>query len=240
MAVKISRWQSYLQVIQSREEQRVEQFQKAENVLLIVLEKVNAMDPRFIVDYSRNLEALEFALSAAEDEVAMEVPLCIDADALLVQECSGEQNDAEKVIRGDFQMPGSCYLGVPKDGTPPERWTKEDVFSAVGSTDASGHIVPGKVLQLLKELIVAAIVHCQRQFLIKPGTVRKKTRRNVSVREMENERMRWPKEEEWEGRDEGSRRGAGRETHLDLVCSLTGEHMQSKPQCTSVEWDSDV
>nr|XP_028584309.1 protein mab-21-like 4 [Podarcis muralis] len=169
MAAKVVHWKSYLQVILSRESRRVECFQKAENILLIVLERVNAMDPRFIVDYSRNLEALEFALSAAEDEVSMEVPLCIDADALLMQECSGEQSDSEKVTRGNYQMPGSCYVGVPKEGAHPENWTKEDVFSAVGGTESSGHIVPGKVLHLLKELIIAAIVHCRHQSLIKPG-----------------------------------------------------------------------
>ncbi|XP_062987587.1 protein mab-21-like 4 [Elgaria multicarinata webbii] len=169
MAAKVPHWHSYLQVILSRESQRVEQFQKAENILLIVLERVNAMDPRFIVDYSRNLEALEFALCAAEEEVTMEVPLGIDADALLMQECSGEQSDSEKVTHGRYQVPGTCYLGIPKEGTHLENWTKEDVFSVVDDTESSGHIVPGKVLHLLKELIVAAIVHCKRQFLIKPG-----------------------------------------------------------------------
>ncbi|XP_061492679.1 protein mab-21-like 4 [Rhineura floridana] len=169
MAAKVPHWHSYLQVILSRESQKVEHFQKAENILLIVLERVNAMDPRFIVDYSRNLEALEFALSAAEDEISMEVPLCIDGDALLMEECSGEHSDSEKVNHGNYQMPGSCYLGIPKEGTHLENWTNEDVFSVVGSTESSGHIVPGKVLHLLKELIVAAIVHCKRQSLIKPG-----------------------------------------------------------------------
>uniref|UniRef100_A0ACB8FB66 Uncharacterized protein n=1 Tax=Sphaerodactylus townsendi TaxID=933632 RepID=A0ACB8FB66_9SAUR len=169
MTAKVPQWQSYLQVILSREDQRMEYFQKAENILLIVLERVSSMDPRFMVDYSRNLEALEFALRATEDEVTMEVPLCIDADALLVQECSGEQSDSEKVTYGNYQMPGSCYLAVPKEGDQLEKWTKEDVFSTVGSTESSGHIVPGKILRLLKDLLVAAIVHCKRQFLIKPG-----------------------------------------------------------------------
>lgn len=172
MAVaKVPPWHSYLQVIVSRERQRVEHFQKAENTLLIVLERVHAMDPRFIVDYSRNLEALEFALSAAEDEVTMEVPLHIDADDLLVQECSGKQNDSEKERCGNYQLPGSCYLKVPKEGPHLENWTKEDVFSAVGSTESCGHIVPGKILCLLKDLVVAAIVHCKSQSLIKPGNV---------------------------------------------------------------------
>ncbi|XP_063162187.1 protein mab-21-like 4 [Candoia aspera] len=168
MAGKISHWHMYLQVIQSREYQRVEHFQKAENILFIVLERVKTMDPRFIVDYSRNLEALEFSLSAAEDEVTMEVPLCVNADVLLMQACTDEQSDSE-VIHRNYQMPGPCYLGVPKEETNLENWTKEDVFTAVDGADSRGHIVPGKVLHLLKELIVAAIVHCKHQNLIKPG-----------------------------------------------------------------------
>uniref|UniRef100_A0A6J0T0A3 Protein mab-21-like 4 n=1 Tax=Pogona vitticeps TaxID=103695 RepID=A0A6J0T0A3_9SAUR len=171
MAAKVPHWHSYLQVIQSRESQRVAHFQKAENILLIVLEKVHEMDPRFTVDYSRNLEALEFALSAAEDEVDMHVPLCIDADALLIQKCSGEQSDSEKVTHVNYQMPGSCYLGVPKEATHLENWTKEDVFCVMDNTQSSGQIVPGKVLCLLKELIVAAIVHCKCQSLIRPGEI---------------------------------------------------------------------
>ncbi|XP_077205125.1 protein mab-21-like 4 isoform X2 [Paroedura picta] len=169
MAAKVPQWQNYLQVIKAREGQRVECFQKAENILLIVLERVSVMDPRFIVDYSRNLEALEFALCATEDEVTMEVPLCMDADALLIQECSSDQSDSEKITHGNSQMPASCFLGIPKEGSQLEKWTKEDVFSMVDSTELSGHIVPGKILQLLKDLIVAAIVYCRRQFLIKPG-----------------------------------------------------------------------
>lgn len=171
MAEKVPNWHSYLKVIQSREYQRVQHFQKAENILFIVLERVKAMDPRVIVDYSRNVEALEFSLSAAEDEVTMEVPLCVNAEVLLMQPCTDEQSNAENVTHRNCQMPGPCYLGIPKQETNLENWTKEDVFSAVDDADSRGHIVPGKVLHLLKELIVAAIVHCKHQNLIKPGTV---------------------------------------------------------------------
>uniref|UniRef100_A0A670XX04 Mab-21 like 4 n=1 Tax=Pseudonaja textilis TaxID=8673 RepID=A0A670XX04_PSETE len=169
MAGKVPNWHSYLQVIQSREYQRVQHFQKAENILFIVLERVKTMDPRIIVDYSRNLEALEFSLSAAEDEVTMEVPLCVNAEVLLMQPCTDEPSNSENVTHRNCQMPGPCYLGVPKQETNLENWTKEDVFSAMDDTDSRGHIVPGKVLHLLKELIVAAIVHCKHQNLIKPG-----------------------------------------------------------------------
>ncbi|TFK03955.1 hemicentin-2 [Platysternon megacephalum] len=165
MAVKISHWRSYLRVILSSEGQRMEHFQRTENILLTVLEKVTAVDPRFIADYSRNLEAFEFALCTSEDAVTVGVPLWIVTDALLLQECSSKQGQSETVtIR--YQC---CHLGVPEEGTGWENWTREDLFSVVDSAECRGHIVPGKVLRLLKELIVATIVHCRHQFLIKPG-----------------------------------------------------------------------
>ncbi|XP_060623925.2 protein mab-21-like 4 [Anolis sagrei] len=169
MAAKSPHWHSYLKVILSRENQRVEHFQKAENTLLIVLERVNAMDPRFTVEYSRNLEALEFALCAAEDEVTMQVPLCINADDLLIEECSGEQNGSETVNHGNCQMPGTCCIRVAKDDSHLKNWTQEDVFIVAETDESSGDIVPGKVLCLLKELLVAAIVHCKHHSLIRPG-----------------------------------------------------------------------
>ncbi|XP_074860683.1 protein mab-21-like 4 [Carettochelys insculpta] len=171
MAVKGSPWNSYLQVTLSREGQRMEHFQKAENILLTVLEKVANLDPRFIVDYSRNLEVFEFALCTSEDDVTVGVPLRIPANALLLQECSSEQGHLGTVTNGHLQRVGSCRLGVPKEGAGWESWTSEDVFRAVDSAECRGYIMPGKVLRLLKERIVAAIVHCRHQFLIKPGDV---------------------------------------------------------------------
>ncbi|KAM7161050.1 LOW QUALITY PROTEIN: protein mab-21-like 4 [Macrochelys suwanniensis] len=168
MAVKVSHWHSYLRVILSLEGQRMEHFQRAENILLTVLEKVTAMDPRFIADYSRNLEDFEFALCTSEDAVTVGVPLWIADDALLLQECSSKLGQLETVTNGHHQMSGCCHLGVPKEGAGWENWTKEDVFSVVDSAECRGHIVPGKVLRVLKELIVAAIVYCRHQFLIKP------------------------------------------------------------------------
>uniref|UniRef100_A0A452I8J2 Uncharacterized protein n=1 Tax=Gopherus agassizii TaxID=38772 RepID=A0A452I8J2_9SAUR len=147
MAVKVSHWHSY----------QMEHFQKAENILLTVLEKITAMDPRFIADYSRNLEAFEFAVCTSEDAVTVGVPLWIVADALLLQECSSKQGQSETVTNGNHQMSGCCHLGVPKEGTGWENWTREDVFSVMGSAECRVHVVPGKILRLLKELIVAAI-----------------------------------------------------------------------------------
>uniref|UniRef100_A0A8C8SE09 Mab-21 like 4 n=1 Tax=Pelusios castaneus TaxID=367368 RepID=A0A8C8SE09_9SAUR len=165
MAVKVSHWCNYLRVILSREGQRIERFQRAENILLTVLEKVSAMDPRFIADYPRNLEAFEFALCTSEDEVMVEVPLWIEADALLLQESTSNQGQLEKVTNGHHQTSGCCHLGVPKEGAAWENWTREDVFRVVDNAECRGHIVPGKILSLLKELIVTAIVHCRHHKL---------------------------------------------------------------------------
>uniref|UniRef100_A0A8C4VWJ4 Mab-21 like 4 n=1 Tax=Gopherus evgoodei TaxID=1825980 RepID=A0A8C4VWJ4_9SAUR len=147
----------------------MEHFQKAENILLTVLEKITAMDPRFIADYSRNLEAFEFAVCTSEDAVTVGVPLWIVADALLLQECSSKQGQSETVTNGNHQMSGCCHLGVPKEGTGWENWTREDVFSVMGSAECRVHVVPGKILRL----IVAAIVHCRpsHSTVFQPGAL---------------------------------------------------------------------
>lgn len=169
MAVKVSHWHNYLRVILSREDQRMEHFQRAENILLTVLEEVNAIDPRFLVDYSRNLEAFEFALCSSEDEVTVEVPLWLNGDDLLMKEGSGHWSQSGRGTSRHYPVSDFCYLGVPKEGAGLENWTSKDVFSTADSAECSGYIVPGKVLRLLRELIVAAIVHCKHQFLIQPG-----------------------------------------------------------------------
>ncbi|KAB0395634.1 hypothetical protein E2I00_000505 [Balaenoptera physalus] len=57
MAVQVPLWHHYLQAIRSRGAPRARDFQRAEDVLLSVLEQVRALDPRLLVDYSRGLEA---------------------------------------------------------------------------------------------------------------------------------------------------------------------------------------
>ncbi|KFQ41127.1 Uncharacterized protein C2orf54, partial [Mesitornis unicolor] len=151
-----------LEVTVSRDRQRLEHFQQAEDILLTLLEDVHARDPRFLVDYARNLEAFEFALCASEDAVTMEVPLRIDSDALQV--LVYQPGD---IPAGHHSRLDTCYLEVPSPGTDLEDWT-----SAVGVMERGGGVrclAPGKVLQHLKELLVSAIVHCQRRFLLQPG-----------------------------------------------------------------------
>ncbi|XP_011851779.1 PREDICTED: uncharacterized protein C2orf54 homolog isoform X1 [Mandrillus leucophaeus] len=164
MAVQVPLWHHYLQAIRSREAQRAQDFQRAENVLLTVLERVHALDPRFIVDYSRGLEAFQFALRSSEDPLDMEVPLWVDAEALLIEEPEATQPE---------DGPELCRLGVPREGAGLERWTTNDIFTASSEGDAKcrGHIVPSKVLCVLKDLLVAAIVHCKHHSLIKPGSL---------------------------------------------------------------------
>lgn len=93
----------------------------------------------------------------------MEVPLWVDAEVLLVEEVGATE-------AGDG--PTSCRLGVPREGTNLEQWTAEDVssISSEGSGTCCSYIVPSKVLRVLKDLLVAAIVHCKHQSLIAPGS----------------------------------------------------------------------
>ncbi|XP_069321475.1 protein mab-21-like 4 [Eulemur rufifrons] len=163
-AVQVSLWHHYLQAIRSREAPRVQDYQRAENVLLTVLERVHALDPRFVVDYSRDLEAFQFALRSSDDPLLMEVPLWVDAEALLIEELGAP---------GPGDGPACCRLGVPREGAGLERWTTDDVFSASAedSAECCGHIVPNKVLHVLRDLLVAAIVHCRLHRLIAPGSL---------------------------------------------------------------------
>uniref|UniRef100_A0A9L0SQD2 Mab-21 like 4 n=2 Tax=Equus TaxID=9789 RepID=A0A9L0SQD2_HORSE len=163
MAVQVPLWHHYLQAIRSRGAPRAQDHQRAENVLFTVLEHVHARDPRFLVDYSHDLEAFQFTLRSSEDPLDMEVPLWVDAEALLIEELGVPET-------GDG--PASCRLGVPREVPGLERWMTDDVFSASeDSTTCCGHIVPGKVLHVLKDLLVAAIVHCKHHSLITPGSL---------------------------------------------------------------------
>lgn len=165
MAVQVPLWHHYLRAIRSRGAPRAQDYQRAEDVLLTVLELAHARDPRFLVDYSRDLEALQFALRSSDGPVDMEVPLRVDAEALL-----SEEPGAAKADNG----PVSFRLGVPREGAGLEQWMTEDVFTSAldGGPKCCGHIVPGKVLRVLKDLLVAAIVHCKHHGLIAPGSLK--------------------------------------------------------------------
>nr|XP_013795147.1 PREDICTED: uncharacterized protein C2orf54 homolog [Apteryx mantelli mantelli] len=169
MAAPVSRWRSYLGVILSREGQRVERFQQAEDILLTLLEHVHERDPRFLVDYCRNLEAFEFALRASEDAVTLEVPLRIDGNALRARACRPGDSPGESAVPGHRPVAGACYLEVPSQETGLKDWTSADASGVMEQAGGTGCLVPGKVLRRLKELLVSAIVHCQRHFLLQPG-----------------------------------------------------------------------
>uniref|UniRef100_A0A8C6YPE1 Mab-21 like 4 n=1 Tax=Nothoprocta perdicaria TaxID=30464 RepID=A0A8C6YPE1_NOTPE len=132
-----SRWHSYLSASLSREGPRLQRFQQAEDVVLTLLERVRRSDPRFLVDYCHDLEALEFALRDDDDAITLEVPLRVDSNTL--------QN----------AVPWHCPLTA--------------AWGGMEQTGGTVCLVPGKVLQHLKELLVSAIVHCQRHFLLQPG-----------------------------------------------------------------------
>ncbi|XP_077009426.1 protein mab-21-like 4 [Tamandua tetradactyla] len=164
MAVQVSLWHHYLQAIHSRQTARVRDFQRAEDVLLTVLERVHVLDSRFLVDYSRDLGAFQFALRSSEGPQDVEVPLWVDAKALVMEE-PGPTEPSEG--------PTSCHLGVPKAASGLEQWTADDVFSACSEDNAKccGHIVPSKVLCVLRDLLVAATVYCKHHSLITPGAL---------------------------------------------------------------------
>ncbi|XP_020844643.1 protein mab-21-like 4 isoform X2 [Phascolarctos cinereus] len=170
MAVKISLWHHCLQAIQSRETPKIQDYQRAENVLLTILERVQELDSRFRVDYSRDLEAFQFALRTSEDDLTMEVPLWVDSDSLLAQETIDGQLEGRR-IQENLPSPASYTLGVPQDAAGLERWMTEDVFSPSENTECQGYILPSKVLRRLKDLLVAAIVHCKHHCLIMPGSL---------------------------------------------------------------------
>lgn len=163
MAVQVPLWHHYLQAIRSRAAARAQDFQRAEDVLLTVLERVRARDPRFLVDYSRDLGAFQFALCSSDEPLDMEVPLQVEAGALLMEEPGPAEPEAG---------PRCCRLGVPRGGAGLEPWVTEDVFTASseGSSTCLGHIVPSKVLRVLRDLLVAAIVHCKHHGLVAPGS----------------------------------------------------------------------
>ncbi|XP_012611054.2 protein mab-21-like 4 [Microcebus murinus] len=163
-AGQVSLWHHYLGAIRSRAAPRVQDYQRAENVLLTVLERVHALDARFVVDYSRDLEAFQFALRSSDGPLRVEVPLRVDAEALLIEEPGPAEPGGG---------PPTCRLGVPREGAGLERWTSDDVFSACAEDGAGcrGHIEPGKVLRVLRDLLVAAIVHCKHHSLIAPGSL---------------------------------------------------------------------
>ncbi|XP_005411202.1 PREDICTED: uncharacterized protein C2orf54 homolog [Chinchilla lanigera] len=162
MAVKVPLWHHYLQAIRSREVSRVQDFQRAEDVLLTLLEHVHTLDPRFLVDYSHHLEAFQFALRSSEDPLDMQVLLRVDSSALLIEEQGASEPGDGPVL---------CRLGIPRGATGLEPWMMEDVFSASseGSTRCCGYIMPSKVLRVLRDLLVAAIVYCKHHGLIAPG-----------------------------------------------------------------------
>ncbi|KAM6178131.1 protein mab-21-like 4 [Rhynchocyon petersi] len=164
MAAQVPLWRHYLQAVRSRAAARAQDFQRAEDVVLTVLERAHALDPRFLVDYSRDLGAFQFALRSSDEPSELEVPLGLDGDALLLEEPPSAEPAGG---------PACCRLGVPRGGAGLDRWTEDDVFSAAPESGAEcrGHIVPGKVLSVLRDLLVAAIVHCKHQGLIAPGSL---------------------------------------------------------------------
>ncbi|KAM9008475.1 LOW QUALITY PROTEIN: protein mab-21-like 4 [Ara ararauna] len=161
MAARASHWHSSLGVIMPHERQQLEHFQQAEDILLTLLEDVHFRKPCFLVDYARNFEAFEFSLCASEDAVTTEVPLWTDSDALQVLAYWPGHTPAWHCLGLTPEISGSVL------GTDLEDWTS--AVCVMEQEGGEGCLVPVKVLQHLKELVVLAIVHCQYCFLLQPG-----------------------------------------------------------------------
>ncbi|KAM4655515.1 LOW QUALITY PROTEIN: protein mab-21-like 4 [Amazona ochrocephala] len=160
MAARASHWHSSLGAIMPHERQRLEHFQQAEDILLTLLEDVHFRKPCFLVDYARNLEAFELSL-ASEDAVTMEVPLWTGSDALLVLAYWPGHTPTRHCLGLDTCDIWKC------SGTDLEDWTS--AVCVMEQEGGEGCLVPVKVLQHLKELVVLAIMCCQYCFLLQPG-----------------------------------------------------------------------
>ncbi|XP_043926986.1 protein mab-21-like 4 [Protopterus annectens] len=165
-------WKRYLRGIKIRQDSRIEDFLHAENIIFTILERVNSVDYRFLVDYSRDHANFEYSLQTELHELSMEVPLWLDSAALVLEaDCKTPRYELDGVSHKQTPRQDFCYIGVPKEGSNLEQWSSGGIFHETTSSSCRGHIVPGKLVKLLKELIVAAIVYCRQTEQIKPGDV---------------------------------------------------------------------
>uniref|UniRef100_A0A8B9FGB1 Uncharacterized protein n=1 Tax=Amazona collaria TaxID=241587 RepID=A0A8B9FGB1_9PSIT len=144
MAARASHWHSSLGAIMPHERQRLEHFQQAEDILLTLLEDVHFRKPCFLVDYARNLES----------PCGLAVMPCWCWRTGLGTPQPGTVWDWTPAISGSVL------------GTDSEDWTS--AVCVMEQEGGEGCLVPVKVLQHLKELVLA-IMCCQYCFLLQPG-----------------------------------------------------------------------
>uniref|UniRef100_H3A739 Mab-21 like 4 n=1 Tax=Latimeria chalumnae TaxID=7897 RepID=H3A739_LATCH len=164
-------WQRYLRSIKSLQHQRIQDLQAAENIVYVILERVNAQDCRFLVDFSRDHVMFEYTMRTFMEEMDMEVPLWVDSSGLVLEEDSEVRYQLDGVPHKQPLGKEYCYLGLPKEEGDFKKWSTEDVFHTIPSSKCKGHVVPGRVLERLKQLVIGAIVYCQQSAMIMPGDV---------------------------------------------------------------------
>ncbi|XP_069752634.1 espin-like protein isoform X2 [Narcine bancroftii] len=163
-------YQRYLLGIKAHKDMKIIEMQKCEDILFTILDRVHHQDNRFQVDYSRELACFEYTLRTEFDELDVEVPLWFNDLSLRIEESCDASYNVGGITNQSLARKGTVYLAVPKESE--SRWLDSDIFHRLSqSSKCSGHIVPGRVINILKELLKGAIVYCEQNFLLKPGDV---------------------------------------------------------------------
>ncbi|XP_048398172.1 protein mab-21-like 4 isoform X1 [Stegostoma tigrinum] len=167
---RLSWYQRYLSGIKAHHDMKATDIQKCEDTLFTILDRVQQQDYRFQVDYSREHACFDYTIRTQLDELDMEVSLWFNDPTLRVEESCDTHYVVDGISHQTASKKGLAYLTVPKESE--SRWTGSDIFHPLPeSSQCSGHLVPGRVINVLKELLKGAIVYCQQNFLINPGEV---------------------------------------------------------------------
>ncbi|XP_067898061.1 protein mab-21-like 4 isoform X2 [Heterodontus francisci] len=167
---RVGWYQRYLSGIKAHQDMKIIEIQKCEDILFTILDRVQQQDYRFQVDYSREHACFDYILRTEFDELDMEVPLWFNDLSLRTEESCDTPYTVDGIYHQTPPRKGTVYLAVPKEGG--SRWSESDIFHPLPeSSQCSGHLVPGRVINVLKELLKGAIVYCEVNFFINPGDV---------------------------------------------------------------------
>ncbi|XP_007904727.1 protein mab-21-like 4 [Callorhinchus milii] len=162
-------YERYLSAIKSQQARKILDVQKCEDIVFTLLDRVHQQDYRFQVDYSRGHATFNYHFMSAFDEIDVEVPLWLDDSSLTVKESCKIPYHLNGMSHKTPRR-GFCYLAVSKESE--SKWSGKDIFYPLPRlSDSSGHVIPGKVIHVLKELIKGAIVYCEQNYLISAGDV---------------------------------------------------------------------
>ncbi|XP_038672301.1 protein mab-21-like 4 [Scyliorhinus canicula] len=163
-------YQRYLSGIKAHQNMKIIEVQKCEDILFTILDRVQQQDYRFQVDYSREHACFDYILRTEFEELDMEVSLWFNDLSLRVEESCDHPYTLDGINHQTLLRKGLAYLAVPKESE--RRWSGNEIFHPLPeSSQCSGHLIPGRVINILKELLKGAIVYCEQNFLINPGDV---------------------------------------------------------------------